>query len=144
MRDRQDRPLLVLLTSHWISMVGVTLVTLAGCAWLFTLPAHIGGRAGNPYIGLLIFVAIPIIFFVGLALIPVGIALAKRPITKNLSDVSARKAAWQRVAIFFGVMTAVNILIGSQASYRAVEHMETVQFCGQSCHVMAPEFAAHQ
>ena len=24
------------------------------------------------------------------------------------------------------------------------EHMETAQFCGQSCHVMKPEFTAHQ
>jgi nitrate/TMAO reductase-like tetraheme cytochrome c subunit len=41
-------------------------------------------------------------------------------------------------------MTLANIVIGSQVSYRAVEHMETVQFCGQSCHVMKPEFTAHQ
>ena len=40
-------------------------------------------------------------------------------------------------------MTMANVLIGSQVSYRAVEHMETVQFCGQSCHVMKPEFTAH-
>ena len=41
-------------------------------------------------------------------------------------------------------MTFANLIIGSQVSYRAVEHMETVQFCGQSCHVMKPEFTAHQ
>ena len=40
-------------------------------------------------------------------------------------------------------MTVANVVIGSQLSYRAVEHMETVQFCGQSCHVMKPEFTAH-
>ena len=40
-------------------------------------------------------------------------------------------------------MTLANLVIGSQVSYRAVEHMETVQFCGQSCHVMKPEFTAH-
>ena len=39
-------------------------------------------------------------------------------------------------------MTFVNIVIGSQVSYRAVQHMETVQFWGQSCHVMKPEFTA--
>jgi len=27
--------------------------------------------------------------------------------------------------------------------YRAVEHMNTNQFCGQTCHVMKPEFTAH-
>jgi hypothetical protein len=40
-------------------------------------------------------------------------------------------------------MTAANVIIGSQVSYRAAEHMDTVQFCGQSCHVMKPEFTAH-
>ena len=40
-------------------------------------------------------------------------------------------------------MTLANLVIGSQLSYRAVEHMETVQFCGQTCHVMKPEFTAH-
>ena len=40
-------------------------------------------------------------------------------------------------------MTVANVVIGSQLTYRAVEHMETVQFCGQSCHVMQPEFTAH-
>jgi nitrate/TMAO reductase-like tetraheme cytochrome c subunit len=39
-------------------------------------------------------------------------------------------------------MTLVNLIIGSQVSYRAVEHMESNQFCGQSCHVMNPQFTA--
>ena len=62
MPDQQDRPFLVLLTSHWVSMLGVALVTLAGCSWLFVLPAHLRGHVDNPYIGLLIFIAIPIAF----------------------------------------------------------------------------------
>jgi hypothetical protein len=40
-------------------------------------------------------------------------------------------------------MTVANVIIGSQVSYRAVTHMESVQFCGQTCHVMKPEFVAH-
>src|SRR5262249_13936704 len=40
--------------------------------------------------------------------------------------------------------TALNIVIGTQGTYRAVDHMETTQFCGQSCHVMKPEFTAHE
>jgi nitrate/TMAO reductase-like tetraheme cytochrome c subunit len=143
MPDQQDRPFLVLLTSHWVSMLGVALVTLAGCSWLFVLPAHLRGHVDNPYIGLLIFIAIPIAFFLGLALIPIGVTLAKRRVTAAFEAVEDRRAAWRRLAVFFGVMTAVNVIIGSQVTYRAVEHMETVQFCGQSCHVMKPEFTAH-
>jgi nitrate/TMAO reductase-like tetraheme cytochrome c subunit len=40
-------------------------------------------------------------------------------------------------------MTLANVVIASQLSYRAVEHMDTVQFCGATCHVMKPEFTAH-
>jgi len=143
----KERPILVLLTSSWISMLGAALVTLAGFSWLFVLPMNIrGGSVGNPYIGLLIFIAIPAVFFVGLALIPVGIALARRKVVENLSEVAeaeGRRTAWRRVGIFFGVMTVANVVIASQLSYRAVEHMDTVQFCGQTCHVMKPEFTAH-
>ena len=46
--------------------------------------------------------------------------------------------------LFLALTTFVNIVVGSQLTYRAVEHMETVQFCGQSCHVMKPEFTAYQ
>ena len=80
MSETQKRPILILLASHWISMVGTALVTLAGFSWLFLLPTNLRGTVGNPYIGLLLFVAIPVIFFAGLALIPIGVFLAKRKI----------------------------------------------------------------
>ena len=138
------RPILVLLTSHWISMLGAALVTLAGFSWLFVLPLNIrGGLVNNPYIGLLVFIAIPIIFFAGLVLIPIGMALAKHKVTQSLNEVEDRRMAWRRVGIFFGVMTVANVVIASQLSYRAVVHMDTIQFCGQTCHVMKPEFTAH-
>ncbi len=137
------RPILVLLTSSWISMLGAALVTLAGFSWLFVLPLNISGHVSNPYIGLLVFIAIPIVFFAGLVLIPIGIALAKRKVAKGLNEAEDRHTAWRRVGIFFGVMTVANVVIASQLSYRAVQHMDTVQFCGQTCHVMKPEFTAH-
>src|SRR5258708_6895762 len=144
MHDRKHWPLIVVLTSHWVSMLGVALVTVAGCSWLLVLPAHMRGHVGNPYIGLLIFIAIPIVFFLGLVLIPIGMALAKHRVDAGIAAVQDRRTAWRRIAIFFVVMTALNVIIGSQVTYRAVTHMETVQFCGQSCHVMQPEFTAHQ
>jgi nitrate/TMAO reductase-like tetraheme cytochrome c subunit len=142
-RGDATRSVLVLLTSHWISMTGVALVTLAGFSWIFVLPTNLRGHAENPYIGLLIFVAIPIVFFAGLILIPIGIALGKRRIASQLAALPDRRTAFRRAGIFFAVMTGANVIIGSQVSYKAVEHMDTVQFCGQSCHVMKPEYTAH-
>src|SRR5262245_37782966 len=132
---------LVLLTKNWITRAGVALVTLAGFSWLFLLPLLLRGRVDNPYIGLLVFIAIPILFFTGLALIPVGLAIARR---KRHHVVTDRRAAWRSAGAFLGVMTVGNVLIGSQVTYRAVEHMDTVQFCGETCHVMKPQFVAHQ
>jgi hypothetical protein len=143
MADPQKRPFVVVLTSHWVSMAGVALVTLAGVSWLFALPANLRGNVSNPYIGLLLFIVIPIVFFAGLALIPIGIALGRRRAAEELGAAADRRAALRRAGIFFAVMTVANIIIGSQLSYRAVQHMDTVQFCGQSCHVMKPEFTAH-
>jgi nitrate/TMAO reductase-like tetraheme cytochrome c subunit len=132
-----NRTVLVILTTHWLSLLGAALVTTATFSWLFVLPVHLRGNTSNPYIGLLIFIFIPVIFFAGLALMPVGFYLGKRRLVN-------RRDSLRRLAIFFGVTTFLNIIIGTQVTYRAVEHMETVQFCGQTCHVMKPEFTAHQ
>jgi formate-dependent nitrite reductase cytochrome c552 subunit len=124
-------------------MLGVALVTLAGLSWLFLLPSNIRGQVTNPYIGLLVSFAIPVVFFAGLILIPIGIALARRRVLAGISSVTELRAAWRRAAIFFVVMTLANVVIASQLSYRAVEQMDTSQFCGGTCHVMKPEFTAH-
>ena len=147
MSDDSKRPILVLLTSHWVSMLGVALVTTAGFSWLFVLPIQLQGHTNNPYIGIVVFIFIPVIFIFGLVLIAFGVFLARKRIEaaeKGLLTSAERQARIRKVAIFFAVTSAANILIGTQGTYRAVEHMETVQFCGQSCHVMTPEFTAHQ
>ncbi len=140
----KKQPIFVLLASHWISMLGTALVTLAGFSWLFLLPTHLRGNVENPYIGILLFLIVPGVFFAGLALIPIGIYLGKRRIAEHMDAIPDRKMVIRRTAIFFGVMTVANVIIGSQFSYRAVEYMDTPQFCGRSCHVMKPEFTAHQ
>src|SRR5580692_3382652 len=96
----EQRPVLSLLTSHWLGMLGVALVTTAGCSWLFVLPLHLRGRADNPYIGLLTFIGIPIVFFLGLILIPIGMYLGKQRILHGLAAVRNRRAVFQRVAVF--------------------------------------------
>ena len=51
----------------------------------------------------------------------------------------------RRVATIVIVLTALNTVILGAASFFAVEEMETVEFCGETCHtVMQPEFTAYQ
>lgn len=134
---KPDRPVLSIVTGHWLSLIGACLVTSAAICWLLALPAQIRGHVSNPYIGILLFVILPLIFIGGLVLVPLGVYLARQRVLD-------RATSLRRLAVFLGVTTFFNLLIGSQLTYRAVEHMETVQFCGQSCHVMKPEFTAYQ
>lgn len=144
MAEDSGRPVLALLTSHWLSLVGAALATIAGSTWLVMLPTQLRGHASNPYIGIALFVVLPILFVLALLLIPLGLWLARRRIREGATHLPDKRTALRRVAIFLAVTTIANIIIVSQLSYRAVAYMETRQFCGQSCHVMKPEFTAHQ
>lgn len=140
-----NRPTWFLLTQHWLSLLGLAVLTTAVISWLFVLPQHIRGHVDNPYVGIIVFLVLPLIFFAGLGLIPIGIYLAKAKIREGLNEPAFdRKKSLKRVLWFLGITGVLNILIGTQLTYRAVKHMETPQFCGGSCHTMAPELAAYQ
>ena len=147
MSENPKRPILMLLTSHWVSMLGVALVTTAGFSWLFAAPTELRGRTSNPYIGIVLFIIIPIVFIAGLVLIAFGMFLARKRLERMEKEVAVlpnRQTYVRKIAVFLAVTSAANIVIGTQGTYRAVRHMETAQFCGQTCHVMKPEFTAHQ
>ena len=139
------QPVWHLLTLHWLSLAGLALVATALVSWLVVLPQSVRGHVANPYLGAVVFLVVPIIFFAGLALIPVGIYLGRRNLRNGVVEAEFdRKTALRRVAWFFAVTTLLNLLIGTQVTYRAVKHMETPQFCGATCHAMKPEFSAYQ
>lgn len=138
-------PAWFVLTRHWLSLAGMALVVTSWILFLFIVPHEVRGRADNPYLGIILFAVLPLVFFLGLALIPIGVYLSKREIRRHLAEAPFdRRAALRRLALFFGITTALNVAVGTQLTYRTVEYMETPQFCGKSCHTMAPEFAAYQ
>jgi len=55
-----------------------------------------------------------------------------------------RKTALHRLIVFLVITIGVNLLIGTQLTYRAVVYMDTPQFCGATCHVMRPQYQGHQ
>lgn len=134
-----------LLIRHWLSLLGVALAITAVISALFVVPQATRGHADNPYVGIVLFLILPILFFAGLVLIPIGIYLRRREIRKGLAEIAFdRNAALRRLIWVVGVTTLLNVLVGTQLTYRAVKHMETQQFCGATCHSMRPEFTAYQ
>jgi len=142
---------IVHLSNNWISLVGVVTVTSSTVLWLFLLPVTLRGEAQNPYIGILSYLALPAIFFLGLLLIPLGILwrhrrdLRRGHYPASFPPLNFQNPQLRRLVAFFGVTTLANLIIGSQLTYGAVTYMEKVSFCGQTCHtVMEPEFTAYQ
>jgi hypothetical protein len=137
---------LAYLASNLISLIGVVLVTTASILWLLTLPTYWRGEAGTPYIGIVLFLLLPGVFLTGLLLIPLGIALNtwKRRKSGDQGPFLPQGGELRKLAIFVGLTTMVNLLMGSQFSYRAVTYMDRDAFCGRTCHtVMQPEYTAH-
>ena len=142
---------LVHLANNWISLAGVVIVTTAAVFWLFLLPITLRGETENPYVGILAFLTIPAPFFLGLFLIPLGMWLKrKREGRQSIYPPEFPVLTWgnpelRKLVYFVGATTVVNVVIASQLAYGAVNYMDSVTFCGQTCHtVMQPEYMAYQ
>jgi NapC/NirT cytochrome c family, N-terminal region len=139
------------LSNNWLSLAGVVLVTTATVLWLFLLPSTLRGNPENPYIGILSYLVLPVPFFAGLILIPLGIWLKRKRegyaglYPPDFPAPSWRNKELRRLVYFVAATTFVNIVIGGELGYGAVNYMDSVSFCGQTCHnVMQPEFTAYQ
>jgi hypothetical protein len=140
-----DRPGIVLLTSHWLSWLGLVLVITAISTWLFVLPAEVHGHTENPYKGAVLYLVLPFVLVAGIVLTILGIVLGRRRIRQRLEAVVGdRRRALQRLIAFLVITIGVNLVIGTQLTYRAVVYMDTPQFCGTTCHMMRPEYLGHR
>lgn len=139
------------LSNNWISQTGVVIVTTASVLWLLLLPATLRGDVSNPYFGIVLYLVLPMVFFGGLAIIPLGIWLRRRRERRtgrtptSFPPLNLRNPELRRLALFVVLTSFVNVVIAGQLTYSAVNYMDSVSFCGQTCHtVMQPEFTAYQ
>jgi hypothetical protein len=148
------RDFLVSLTRNPISLVGVAITTAAAILIVTLFAIEWIGFLGNPYVGILTYLVLPAIFLLGLALIPIGIARDRRRLRRVEREGGAPEAfpvidlnrpRTRQWLLVFLLLTAVNVVILASATYKGVEVMESVEFCGTTCHsVMAPQHTAHQ
>jgi hypothetical protein len=133
-----------------ISLTGIAIATAMAIVFLVLLALELGGQLKNPYAGLLVFVAVPAAFVLGLLLIPIGAIRQRRRIAEGKATddwpvIDLRLPRTRSVIMGVALLTFVNVLIVSLAAFGAVHHMESVEFCGQTCHTtMEPEWKAHQ
>jgi nitrate/TMAO reductase-like tetraheme cytochrome c subunit len=142
--DHHGKTIFALFTRHWLSFAGAGLMTTAGILWLFTLSSQLSGRGDNPYIGLILFGVLPVLFILGLVMIPAGLWASRRRLRTGLAEIVDDAASRRRLVVFLSITTVANLLIGSQVTYSAVHHLESPGFCGASCHAMQPQHTAYR
>jgi nitrate/TMAO reductase-like tetraheme cytochrome c subunit len=104
----------------------------------------------NPYLGIIFFLILPAIFIAGLVLIPIGIFLRRKTLQKSgqipvaFPRIDLNDRIFRHGLDIVLVATIVNLLVVAVASYRGAAYMDSPQFCGQSCHVMHPEYSAYK
>jgi nitrate/TMAO reductase-like tetraheme cytochrome c subunit len=134
------------------TLTGAVLTTSAGITlvsfWVFEI---IRGGPIHPYTGIVFFLLLPGVFVAGLVLMPVGALWRRRKLhlAGQLPDeypqIDLRAPALRRALALVGGATFLNVGIMGTASYRGIQYMDSVQFCGLTCHtVMAPEYSAYQ
>jgi nitrate/TMAO reductase-like tetraheme cytochrome c subunit len=144
------RDFLVRSTRHPLSFIGVNLTTLTGVLLAILLALALVGAPTNPYLGAVTFLVLPLLFVLGLVLIPIGSWRYRRRApapggTGLFPSYDLNSPRVRTRLVLLAVLTLTNITILGVASYKGIEHMDSVAFCGGTCHpVMKPEYTAYQ
>lgn len=134
-----------------ISLAGGAITSAAGVTMIGYWLVQLFGRfPDNPYLGIIFFLLLPGVFVGGLLLIPVGIWVRRKKLQKagqipaEFPKIDLNDRMFRHGLDIVLVATIVNLLVVAMASYQGAAYMDSPQFCGQSCHVMHPEYTAYK
>ena len=136
---------------NWLSLSGVIIALTALFMILFLVIVGSILKEQAVYLGLVTYILLPAVLFVGLVLIPFGMY---REVNRERREETPAKAGWPRIDLeeprhrhaffIFVIGTSVFVLVSAVGSYQAFHYTESIQFCGTLCHaVMEPEHTAH-
>lgn len=139
-------------TQNWLTLSGaiIALVSLFMIIFLFVVSTFM--QQGHTYLGLVIYIVFPSMLVAGLIMIPVGMVIQQRRLSKVIPDavppwpyVDLNKRHHRNAFFIFFSGTVVFMFLTAIGSYEAFHITESVPFCGTLCHeVMKPEYTAYQ
>jgi nitrate/TMAO reductase-like tetraheme cytochrome c subunit len=134
-----------------ISAAGAVVALVSGLIILFIFVTDVAAGITKPYLGILLYLVLPAVLITGLCLIPSGMYLRWRtfqgkgetPYVKWPS-VDLNNKRQRNAALLFVLGTIMFLFISTVGTYRAYQYMDSVEFCGLTCHrVMAPEYTTY-
>ena len=138
-------------TRHPIGFIGVNLTTLSGLLLIILLALSLLGAPANPYLGAVTFLILPAIFILGLILIPIGSWRYRRRVARAIAGsplfpvYDLNQGRTRTRLVLLALLTLTNLAVIGFAAYKGIEFMDSVQFCGGTCHpVMRPEYTVYK
>ena len=137
---------------NWVSISGAvlaifnlaTIFSLVILNWVFNF--------GGTYIGIFIYMVLPVFMMIGLFMIPIGMRMNRKASReaerlgeeRNWPIINFNNIATRNAAIIFIFGTVFLLVVSSIGSYEAFHYTESVEFCGKLCHqVMEPEYTTY-
>ncbi|PLW98947.1 MAG: cytochrome C [Marinilabiliales bacterium] len=135
----------------WTTFIGAAIASLSFLMIVFLFLLSLLFSEGENYSGLFTFIILPVIMFIGLIMIPIGIFFKKRKEQRRkverefkfpIVDFNDSK---QRTMLFFiTIGLTIFLVLSALGSYQAFHYTESNEFCGTLCHkVMEPEYVAY-
>ncbi len=144
---------LQLLFMNWIGKAGTILATTAFISFFIFEGLSLVGVFKSAYTGIVTYFIIPMIFIVGLILLPIAWYKQKKETGTTLRHVfleqlDAKEIGsqnfWEKVIPVVFILTIVNVLFIVAAGSSAMHYMDESEFCGTACHtIMGPEWQVY-
>ncbi|MCB1024423.1 MAG: NapC/NirT family cytochrome c, partial [Acidobacteria bacterium] len=117
---------------------------------VFLFMLEISSGHEQPYLGIFTFIIFPSVLIFGLFLIIAGMIIERRrrrrrapTVIKPFPVLDLNNARQRRTLLVLLVSGFLFLFMSAFGTYRVYEFSESVVFCGQTCHVMNPEFTAY-
>jgi uncharacterized membrane protein YidH (DUF202 family) len=134
-----------------VTLVGAAIAFVSFGLILFLMLLEAMAETPKPYMGIIAFVLLPAILIVGLVTCAAGVwrehrrARAGKSVEHHLPRVDLNNPRHRTAFSLVAFGTILLLLFSAFGSFKAYEHTDSDQFCGESCHtVMEPEYTAYQ
>jgi hypothetical protein len=135
---------------NWVSIWGAAMASTSLIIIIFLFLISIIYDAGSSYLGIFIYIIVPIFLVIGLLMIPVGMMLNRKKTkpteeeTLSWPKIDFNKPEVRNASIIFIAGSVVFLILSAIGSFEAFHYTESVEFCGKLCHkVMKPEYVAY-
>jgi hypothetical protein len=134
-----------------VTLAGAVIAVISFGLVLFLILLEAMSATPKPYMGIIAFVVLPGIMLIGLAISIIGIVRehrlerAGKAHGLHLPPIDLNNPRHRKIVSLVAVGTVLLLLFSAFGSFKAYEHTDSDQFCGETCHtVMEPEYTAYQ